>query len=118
VEDMPEVLDSLIIGAELPGGRYYMPLFVVLKEDTVLDDALKARIREKIRSNVSPHHVPDEIITIQEVPRTLNGKKLEVPVKKLLMGTPPEKAINIDAVGTPQALQYFVEFARKRTSST
>src|SRR5579883_1872866 len=118
VEDMPEVLDSLIIGAELPGGRYYMPLFVVLKEDTVLDDALKARIREKIRSSVSPHHVPDEIIAIQEVPRTLNGKKLEVPVKKLLMGTPPEKAINVDAVGTPQALQYFVEFARKRTSST
>ena len=118
VEDMPEVLDSLIIGAELPGGRYYMPLFVVLKDDAALDDALKARIREKIRSNVSPHHVPDEIIAIQEVPRTLNGKKLEVPVKKLLMGTPPEKAINVDAVGTPQALQYFVEFARKRTSST
>ena len=117
VEDMPEILDSLIIGAELPGGRYYMPLFVVLKDDIVLDDALKARIREKIRTHVSPHHVPDEIIAIQEVPRTLNGKKLEVPVKKLLMGVPPEKAINVDAVGTPQAMQYFVEFARNRTST-
>ena len=115
VEDLPEVDDSLIIGAELPGGRYYMPLFVVLKEGVVLDDALQAAIRAKIRTAVSPHHVPDEIIAIPEVPRTLNGKKLEVPVKKLFMGIPPERAINVDAMSNPHVMQYFVALAQKKS---
>ena len=116
VEGFPEVLDSLIIGQELPGGRYYMPLFVVLREDVELDDAFKARIKGALRSNISPHHVPDEVFAIPEVPRTLNGKKLEVPVKKLLMGISAEKAISTDSMSNPQSLQYFVEFARKRGS--
>jgi acetoacetyl-CoA synthetase len=111
VEDVPEVLDSLIIGVERPGGAYYMPLFVVLKPGFELDDALKARIRASIRANLSPHHVPDEIIAIPEVPRTLNGKKLEVPVKKLFMGIPLEKAISIDSMSNPHVMQYFIEFA-------
>ena len=111
VEDLPEVLDSLIIGMERPGGGYYMPLFVVLRPGVELDDALKARIRDKIRSNLSPHHVPDEVFVIPEVPRTLSGKKLEVPVKKIFLGTPMEKAISVDAMSNPQVLQYFVEFA-------
>jgi acetoacetyl-CoA synthetase len=111
VEDLPEVLDSLIIGVERPGGGYYMPLFVVLRPGAELDDALKARIRDKIRSNLSPHHVPDDVFVIPEVPRTLNGKKLEVPVKKLFMGTPMEKAISVDSMSNPQAMQYFVAFA-------
>lgn len=113
VEDIPEILDSLVVGVERPGGGYYMPLFVVLREDTVLDEALKAKIRDRIRSNLTPHHVPDEVIAIAEVPRTLNGKKLEVPVKKLFMGTPLEKAISIDSMSNPQAMQYFVEFVGK-----
>jgi acetoacetyl-CoA synthetase len=112
VEDAPEVLDSLIIGVERPGGAYYMPLFVVLKPGFELDDSLKASIRARIRANLSPHHVPDEIIAIPEVPRTLNGKKLEVPVKKLFMGIPLEKAISIDSMSNPQVMQYFIEFAR------
>ncbi len=112
VEDTPEVLDSLIIGVERPGGAYYMPLFVVLKPGVELDDALKASIRARIRANLSPHHVPDEIIAIPEVPRTLNGKKLEVPVKKLFMGIPLEKAISIDSMSNPHVMQYFIEFAR------
>jgi acetoacetyl-CoA synthetase len=116
VEGFPEVLDSLIIGQELSGGRYYMPLFVVLREDVELDDAFKARIKGALRSNISPHHVPDEVFAIPEVPRTLNGKKLEVPVKKLLMGISAEKAISTDSMSNPQSLQYFVEFARKRGS--
>ena len=116
VEGFPEVLDSLIIGQELPGGGYYMPLFVVLQEDVELDDALKARIKGALRSNISPHHVPDEVFAIPEIPRTLNGKKLEVPVKKLLMGISAEKAISTDSMSNPQSLQYFVEFARKRGS--
>jgi acetoacetyl-CoA synthetase len=113
VEDLPEVLDSLIIGMERPGGGYYMPLFVVLRPGVELDDALKARIRDRIRSNLSPHHVPDDVFVIPEVPRTLNGKKLEVPVKKIFMGAPMEKAISVDSMSNPQSMQYFVEFARQ-----
>jgi acetoacetyl-CoA synthetase len=113
VESFPEVLDSLIIGVELPGGKYYMPLFVILREGVQLDEDLKARIKQKLRANVSPHHVPDEILAIPEVPRTLSGKKLEVPVKKLFMGIPMEKAVSKDALANPNAIEYFVEFADK-----
>ena len=111
VEGLPEILDSLVIGIERPGGKYYMPLFVVLREGVVLDDALKARIKARLRSNISPHHVPDEIYAITDVPRTLSGKKLEVPVKKLFMGVPIEKAISMDAMGNPQSIQFFIEHA-------
>ncbi|EFH90174.1 acetoacetate--CoA ligase [Ktedonobacter racemifer] len=112
VESLPEVLDSLIIGVEMPGGHYYMPLFVVLREGVELDESLKARIKTQLRSAVSPHHVPDEIQQIPEVPRTLSGKKLEVPIKKLFMGIPVEKAASVDALSNPQALTYFVDFAQ------
>ena len=113
VEDIPEILDSLVVGVERPGGDYYMPLFVVLRPGAELDDALKAKIRDRIRSNLTPHHVPDEVFAITEVPRTLNGKKLEVPVKKLFMGAPLEKAISMDSVSNPQAMQYFIEFVHR-----
>jgi acetoacetyl-CoA synthetase len=113
VEDMPEILDSLVVGIERPGGNYYMPLFVVLKPGIELDDALKTKIRNKIRGSLSPHHVPDDIIAIAEVPRTLNGKKLEVPIKKLFMGVPLEKAISVDSMSNPQAMQYFIDFVHK-----
>jgi len=113
IESLPEVLDSLVVGVELPHGRYYMPLFVVLREDVELDDALKAKIKAKLRTTISPHHVPDEILTIPAVPRTLSGKKVEVPIKKLLMGTPVEKAVSADAMSNPQSIQYFVEVAQK-----
>lgn len=113
VEGIPEVMDSLIIGVELPGGRYYMPLFVVLREGVTLDDALKTKIKQKLRTTISPHHVPDEILAIPSVPRTLSGKKLEVPVKKLFMGVPVEKAASADAMSNPQAIDYFVEYANK-----
>ena len=111
VEGFDEILDSLIIGVELPGGKYYMPLFVVLREGVQLDDKLKASIKEQLRRHVSPHHVPDEVLVIQDVPRTLSGKKLEVPVKKLLMGFPVEKAVSMDAMSNPDSIQYFIEFA-------
>jgi acetoacetyl-CoA synthetase len=111
VEGIPEVLDSLIVGVELPGGKYYMPLFVVLREGVELDDALIAKIKGTLRSNISPHHVPDEILVIADVPRTLSGKKMEVPVKKLLLGQPAEKAVSRDAMANPQLLEYFVAFA-------
>lgn len=114
VEGFPEILDSLIVGVELPGGKYYMPLFVVMRDGVALDDGSKARIKEQLRRNVSPHHVPDEILQIAEVPRTLSGKKLEVPVKKLFLGMPVEKAVSVDAMANPQAIQYFIDLAQEK----
>ncbi len=111
VEGLPEVLDSLIVGVELPGGNYYMPLFVVLRDNIPLDDALKNRIRQSLRKNVSPHHVPDDIIVVKDVPRTLSGKKMEVPIKKLLMGIPIEKASSTDAMSNPHTMRFYADFA-------
>jgi acetoacetyl-CoA synthetase len=113
VEGIPEIHDSLIIGVEQPGGRYYMPLFVVLREGVELDDALRAKIKSTLRTHISPHHVPDEIIQVSDIPRTLSGKKLEVPIKKLFMGVPLEKAVSMDALSNPQALQFYNELAQK-----
>lgn len=114
VEGIPEVLDSLIIGVEQPGGRYYMPLFVVLREGTEFNEALKTLIKTTLRTHISPHHVPDEIIQVAEIPRTLSGKKLEVPIKKLFMGIPIEKAISMDALSNPRSLEFFIELARQK----
>ncbi len=111
VEDLPEVVDSLVVGLELSGGQYWMPLFVVLEEGLKLDNALKTKIKKKIRRTLSPRHVPDEIYAIADIPRTLNAKKLEVPVKKILSGIPPAKAVNVDSMSNPQSIDYFVELA-------
>jgi acetoacetyl-CoA synthetase len=111
VEAIPPVTDSVILGIELPGGGYYMPLFVALGDGATLDDALIATIRRRLSEALSPRHVPDEVIQVAEVPRTLNGKKLEVPLKKLLLGVPPEKAFNPGSVANPQAIEFFVQFA-------
>jgi acetoacetyl-CoA synthetase len=113
VESMDEILESLVVGLETPDHGYYMPLFVVLREGLTLDDALKNRINQKIRDTLSPRHVPDEIHEISEVPQTLNGKKLEVPVKKILMGIPVEKAVNLDSMHNPESINYFVELSHK-----
>jgi acetoacetyl-CoA synthetase len=86
-----------------------MPLFVVLREGASLDDSLVKEIRTRIREDCSPRHVPDEIKQIDEVPRTLSGKALEVPVKRILMGTPPEKAASRESLANPEALDYFVQ---------
>ncbi len=114
VEGFPEIVDSLIVGIELVGGNYYMPLFVVMGDGVPLDEALRGRIKAQLRQRVSPHHVPDEILAIREVPRTLSGKKLEVPVKKLLLGMPVEKAISVDAMANPQSLHYFITLAQEK----
>jgi len=117
VEDLPEVLDSLVVDLEGLGGQSYMPLFVVLREGVELDDALKARIKQKIRTTLSPRHVPDEIFAVPEVPRTLNGKKLEVPIKKLFMGVPLEKAASRDSMSNPGSIEYFVRLAETMRAS-
>jgi acetoacetyl-CoA synthetase len=111
VEAVPEVLDSLVIDLEGLGGASYMALFVVLKDGVVLDAALEGSIKQAIRGALTPRHVPDEIFQVEAVPRTLNGKKLEVPVKKILQGTPPDKAASKDSLANPQALDFFVGLA-------
>ncbi|MCG6909608.1 MAG: acetoacetate--CoA ligase [Deltaproteobacteria bacterium] len=108
VDELAEVVDSLVVGYTPEKGDYRMLLFVVLLPGHRLDDALEHKIKQKIRTTLSPRHVPDGIYAIDEVPVTLNGKKLEVPVKKILSGIPLEKAVNVDAMGNPQAMDYFV----------
>ena len=114
VESLPEVLDSLVVDLEYLGRESYMPLFVVLRPGHVLDDALRARIHGAIRTALSPRFVPDDIFAVAEVPRTLSGKKQELPIKKLLLGQPLEKVVNKDAMANPQCLDWYVAFAERR----
>ncbi|HEY8083670.1 MAG TPA: acetoacetate--CoA ligase [Solirubrobacterales bacterium] len=111
VLDVDEVLDALVVDVPRPGTEGWMPLFVVLRDGARLDDDLRREIARRIRTQCSPRHVPDEVFTIAEVPRTLSGKALEVPVKRILMGTPPEKAASRDSLANPEALDWFVEMA-------
>ena len=113
VERLPEIVDCLVIDMEALGQESYMPMFVVLKEGATLDDTLEARIRNQIRQDISPRHVPNEIFAIQQVPRTLSGKKMEVPIRKILMGFAPEEAANLDAMRNPESIQFFVDLAQR-----
>jgi acetoacetyl-CoA synthetase len=105
------IVDALVVDIPRPGTEGWMPLFVVLREGTELDDDLRREIARRVREHCSPRHVPDEVFVIAEVPRTLSGKVLEVPVKRILMGTPPEKAASRDSLANPAALDYFTEMA-------
>jgi acetoacetyl-CoA synthetase len=106
---LDEVVDALVIDVPREGTDGWMPLFVVLRDDASLDDSLISEIRRRIREDCSPRHVPDEIRQIDEVPRTLSGKVLEIPVKRILMGTPVEKAASRESLANPEALDYFVQ---------
>jgi acetoacetyl-CoA synthetase len=88
-----------------------MPLLVVLREGATLDDELVRAIRTRIREDCSPRHIPNEVVAVTEVPRTLSGKVLELPVKRILQGTPPEKAASRDSLSNPESLDFFVEYA-------
>ncbi|MGP1629644.1 MAG: acetoacetate--CoA ligase [Giesbergeria sp.] len=111
VEALPEVLDSLVVDLEYLGRESYMPLFVVLRAGAVLDDALRARLASAIRTALSPRFVPDAIVQVAQVPRTLSGKKQELPIKKLLLGQPLDKVLNRDAMANPECLDWYVAFA-------
>jgi acetoacetyl-CoA synthetase len=112
VLSVPEVVDALVVDVPRAGEENWMPLFVVLREGKELDDALVADIRRRVREDCSPRHVPSEVLAIAEVPRTLSGKVLEVPVKRILMGDPPEQAASRDSLANPAALDHFVALAR------
>jgi acetoacetyl-CoA synthetase len=113
VEGCPEVVDSLVVDLEYLGRPSHLALFVVLRPGVALDDALKTKVKAAIRTLASARHVPDELYAIDEVPRTLTGKKLELPVRKLLLGAPPEKVASRDAMANPGSLGYFVELAKR-----
>jgi acetoacetyl-CoA synthetase len=110
---LDQIVDALVVDLPRPGTDGWMPLFVVLREGAELDDDLRREIARRVRSQCSPRHVPDEVFPIAEVPRTLSGKVLEVPVKRILMGTPPEQAASRDSLANPAALDYFSEMAAR-----
>lgn len=113
VEQVDGVADSLVVCCELPGGMFFMPLFLRLKPGAILDDALRDRIARRLREDCSPRHVPDRMYQVEAIPYTLTGKKMEVPVRKILMGWPAERAASRDAMMTPEAIDWFVRFAQE-----
>ncbi|MER6936194.1 acetoacetate--CoA ligase [Nocardioides sp. NPDC127514] len=118
VEKLPEVNEALVIGAEEADGSYWMPLFVVLADDVVLDDRLIATIRDTIRSQASPKHVPDVVYAVPGIPHTRTGKKLEIPVKRILQGASPDSVVDSQSVDDASLLELFARTARERREST
>jgi acetoacetyl-CoA synthetase len=117
VEELPQVLDSLVVDLEFLGRESYMPLFVVLRPGHELTPQLEATLRERIKVALSARHVPNEIFQVTEIPRTLSGKKMELPVKKLLLGHALDKIANPDAMANPGSLQWFIDFAARRAAA-
>jgi acetoacetyl-CoA synthetase len=111
VSSVDAVLDALVVDVPLSGTAGYMPLFVVLADGVVLDAVLVAEIRKAIRERCSPRHVPDDVVQVTAVPRTLSGKKLEVPVKRILMGEPAAAVTGVEALADPAALEPFERYA-------
>ncbi len=111
LESVEEIADALIVNLDLPGGGFFMPLFVTLTEGAVLDDALRRKIGDRLRSQYTARHVPDKIIEVPAIPATLTGKKMEVPVRRILLGARPDDAANRNAMADPQALDAFVRYA-------
>ncbi|MFD5625211.1 acetoacetate--CoA ligase [Streptomyces sp. NPDC127072] len=111
VDSLPGIEEALVIGVELPDGGYWMPLFLVLREGTELDGELRASIDEAVRNRASPRHVPDTVIAVPALPHTRTGKKMEVPVKRVVQGAAPEKVVHRHAVDDFDALAYFSRFA-------
>ncbi len=111
VEELDAVADSLVVDTGRLGAEGRCWLFVVLADGAVLDEPLRTTIRARLRTELSPRHVPDEIVAVDEVPRTLTGKKLEVPVKRILCGQPWETTVSRDAMANPDALEPFLKLA-------
>ena len=113
VEALPEVMDSMVVDLEYLGKESYMPLFVVLRPGTAFDDALKAKLNNAIKVALSPRFIPNEIFQVAEIPRTLSGKKQELPIKKLMLGQPLEKVVNKDAMANPGCLDWYVALSKQ-----
>ena len=116
VEALPEVAEALVLGVELPDGGYWLPLFVRLAPEVVLDEALVERVKQTVREQASPRHVPDEVVQVPAIPHTSTGKKLEVPLKRLAQGMPLERALTLGSVDDPEAVHWFVAHLRSRSA--
>ena len=104
-----------MVNLDLPGGKFFMPMFVKLADGLVLDDALTRAINDKLRSEYTPRHVPDKIYQVPLIPYTISGKRMEVPARRILQGVPAAKAANRDAMANPAALDWFIEYQRTQT---
>src|SRR5450756_1468630 len=118
LESIPEVDDAIVVNLDLPGGQFFMPMFVKLADGLILDERITREINAKLRKEYTPRHVPDKIIQVPAMPTTITGKKLEVPVRSLLMGVPLEKAALRDAMADPAALDAFIDYARTQSDYT
>ncbi len=114
VEALPEVVDSMVVDLEYLGRESYMPLFVVLRAGVSLDEGLRGRIQQAIKTALSPRFIPNDIYVVPDVPRTLSGKKQELPIKKLLLGQSLDKVLNREAMANPGCLEWYVAFAARR----
>ena len=112
LDTIEAIADSLIVNLDLPGGKFFMPLFVKLKPGATLDAALEKRIADTLRRAYTPRHIPDRILAVDEIPYTLTGKKMEAPVRRILMGAAPETVLNRNAMANPKTLEAFVELAK------
>jgi len=111
LESVAELTGALIVNLDLPGGGFFMPLFVTLDDGAVLDDALRRTITDRLRSQYTARHVPDRIVQVPEIPVTLTGKKMEVPVRRILRGAPAYQAANRNAMANPSSLYFFADYA-------
>jgi acetoacetyl-CoA synthetase len=114
MDAIDDVEDALIVNLDLPDGDFFMPMFVKLRAGRALDDDLDRTIRKTLRERYSPRHVPEKIYQVDEIPYTITGKKMEVPVRRILMGTPVEKAANPSVMRNPESLEYFVRFVAEQ----
>ena len=116
MEALSEVMDSIVVDLEYLNRESNMILFVVLYPEIALSDSLKEKISGAIKNSISARFVPDKIIKINEVPRTLSGKKLEVPIKKLLLGSDPKTVVNRESMANPSSFEFFVTYAKNQTT--
>ena len=116
VEGLDAIQDSLVVDLEFLGRDSFMPLFVVMTDGVAFDDSVKEQINQAIKTSVSARFKPNEIVEISEIPRTMSGKKLEVPVKKLLLGGDPAKVVNRDSMANPDSFDFFIRYAKERNT--
>jgi len=118
LEGIPEVDDAIVVNLDLPGGQFFMPMFVKLADGLAMTETIENEIKARLRREYTPRHVPDKIIQVPAIPTTLTGKKLEVPVRKILLGTPLEKAANTSAMADPSSLDAFLDYAHTQHDYT
>lgn len=112
VNKVQEVEDSLIVNLELDEGKHYMPLFVKMKDGFNFSDTVKDQIKTQLKTEYTPRHVPDDIIEVKDIPYTISGKKMEAPIKKILLKMPLEKSINFDSMRNPESVDFFIQFSK------